>query len=46
VLVIEFAALVATLGLKRGLAQALSKTDRPHAHVVWDAMAVAFARRR
>ncbi|MEP9358878.1 lipopolysaccharide biosynthesis protein [Sphingomonas sp. KR3-1] len=41
VLVIEFAALVATLGLKRGLAQALSKTDRPHAHVVWDAMAVA-----
>ncbi|WP_373684355.1 lipopolysaccharide biosynthesis protein [Sphingomonas sp. R-74633] len=42
VLVIEFAALVATLGLKRGLAQALSKTERPHTHVVWDAMAVAF----
>jgi len=42
VLVIEFAALLATLGLKRGLAQALSRTDRPHAHVVWDAMAVAF----
>jgi O-antigen/teichoic acid export membrane protein len=41
VLVIEFVALVATLGLKRGLAQALSSTDRPHAHVVWDAMVVA-----
>lgn len=42
VLVIEFAALVATLGLKRGLAQALSVTDRPESHVVWDAMVVAF----
>ncbi|WP_294328455.1 oligosaccharide flippase family protein [uncultured Sphingomonas sp.] len=42
VLVVELAALVATLGLKRGLAQALSSTDRPHAHVVWDALAVAF----
>ncbi|WP_173426288.1 lipopolysaccharide biosynthesis protein [Sphingomonas hengshuiensis] len=41
VLVIEVAALFATLGLKRGLAQALSSTDRPHAHVVWDAMVVA-----
>jgi O-antigen/teichoic acid export membrane protein len=42
VLVVEFAAMLATLGLKRGLAQALTQTDRPHAHVVWDAMAVAF----
>ena len=42
VLVVEFAAMVATLGLKRGLAQALTKTDRPHVHVVWDAMVVAF----
>ena len=41
VVVVELAALAATLGLKRGLAQALSGTDRPHAHVVWDAMAVA-----
>jgi O-antigen/teichoic acid export membrane protein len=41
VLVIEVAALLATLGLKRGLAQALAGTDRPHAHVVWDAMVVA-----
>ena len=42
VVVVELAALVATLGLKRGLAQALSSADRPHACVVWDAMAVAF----
>lgn len=41
VLVVELAALLATLGLKRGLAQALSETDRPHAHVVWDAILVA-----
>ncbi|MEG3153232.1 lipopolysaccharide biosynthesis protein, partial [Sphingomonas sp. ZT3P38] len=42
VVVIELAALLATLGLKRGLAQALADTDRPHAHVVWDGMVVAF----
>ena len=41
VLAVEFAALVATLGLKRGLARALTDTDRPHAHVAWDAMLVA-----
>ena len=41
VVVVELAALAATLGLKRGLAQALSNADRPHACVVWDAMAVA-----
>jgi O-antigen/teichoic acid export membrane protein len=42
VVVVELAALLATLGLKRGLAQALSSTDRPHIHVVSDAMAVVF----
>ncbi len=42
VVVVEFAALVSTLGLKRGLAQALTSTDKPHVLVVWDAMAVAF----
>lgn len=42
VIVVEFAALLATLGLKRGLAAALAETERPHAHVVWDAMALAF----
>ena len=42
VVVVELAALLATLGLKRGLAQALSRSDRPQVCVVWDAMAVAF----
>ncbi|PWG02556.1 lipopolysaccharide biosynthesis protein [Sphingosinicella humi] len=42
VLIVEFAAQLATLGLKRGLAQQLSSTDKPHVHVVWDAMLVAF----
>ncbi len=42
VVVVELAALIATLGLKRGLAQALSSTGRPHVMVVWDALAVAF----
>ena len=42
VVVVELAALVATLGLKRGLAQALAQSERPHVCVVWDAMAVAF----
>ena len=42
VVVVELAALIATLGLKRGLAQALSTTDRPHGEVAWDALAVAF----
>ncbi|OYY79713.1 MAG: polysaccharide biosynthesis protein [Sphingomonas sp. 28-62-20] len=41
VVVVELAALLATLGMKRGLAQALSESDRPHAHVAWDALAVA-----
>lgn len=40
VVVVELAALLATLGLKRGLAQALSADDRPPAHVVWDALVV------
>jgi len=42
VVVVEFGALIATLGLKRGLAQALTATDRPHVDVAWDAMALAF----
>lgn len=41
VLAVEFAALLATLGLRRGLAQALTQAERPHVCVVWDAMAVA-----
>lgn len=42
VIVVEFAAQLSTLGLKRGLAEQLSKTDRPHVHVVWDAMLAGF----
>ncbi|MCY7339850.1 MAG: oligosaccharide flippase family protein [Sphingomonas bacterium] len=41
VLIVEFAAQLATLGLKRGLAQQLAKTDQPHVCVVWDALLVA-----
>jgi O-antigen/teichoic acid export membrane protein len=40
VIIVEFAAQLATLGLKRGLAEQLSGTDRPHVHVVWDALLV------
>ena len=42
IVVVELAALVATLGLKRGISQALIDADRPDSHVVWDAMVVAF----
>ncbi|HEX5181843.1 MAG TPA: oligosaccharide flippase family protein [Allosphingosinicella sp.] len=42
VIVIEFAAQIATLGLKRGLAQQLCNTDQPHVCVVLDAMVAAF----
>lgn len=41
ILVIEFAAQLATLGLKRGLAQQLATADRPHVCVVWDGLLVA-----
>ena len=38
VIVVEFAAQIATLGLKRGLAELLSKSERPANHIAWDAM--------
>jgi len=41
ILIVEFAAQLATLGLKRGLAEQLAKTDQPHTCVVWDALLVA-----
>jgi O-antigen/teichoic acid export membrane protein len=41
VLFAEAAALLATFGLKRGLAQALSTTDRPHVHIVFDCLVVS-----
>jgi O-antigen/teichoic acid export membrane protein len=40
-LVVELAAQLATLGLKRGLAVALARTEH-EAHVVWDAMVLAW----
>jgi O-antigen/teichoic acid export membrane protein len=43
VLIVEFAAQLATLGLKRGLAQQLSQSgdEADHPAIIWDAMAVA-----
>ena len=41
VLIVEFAAQLATLGLKRGLAQQLAHTDKPHVCVAWDSLIVA-----
>ncbi|AUW60050.1 polysaccharide biosynthesis protein [Sphingobium sp. SCG-1] len=40
ILVVEFAAQLATMGLKRGLAGELSGTERPHGHIVAEAMLV------
>ena len=41
VLAVEFVAQLATLGLRRGLAERLSHEDKPAAHVVADAMLVS-----
>jgi len=41
ILIVEFAAQIATLGLKRGLAEQLAQTDKPHVCVAWDALLVA-----
>jgi O-antigen/teichoic acid export membrane protein len=41
ILIVEFAAQLATLGLKRGLAQQLAHSDKPHACIAWDALVVA-----
>jgi O-antigen/teichoic acid export membrane protein len=43
VIVIEFAAQLATLGLKRGLAFQLSSEERDAAHITWDALLVVLA---
>ncbi len=40
-LVVEFVGQLAALGLRRGLAELLSRDDRPHAHIVADAMLAA-----
>ncbi len=41
ILIIELAAQLATLGLRRGLAEQLSRTERPHIHVVLDGLLVS-----
>jgi O-antigen/teichoic acid export membrane protein len=41
VLAVEFVAQLATLGLRRGLAERLSREDKPASHVVADAMLVS-----
>jgi len=42
ILIVEFAAQLATLGLKRGMAEQLAKTDRHPTHVVWDGILLSF----
>ena len=42
VIVVELGAQLATMGLKRGVAQQLATTDKPHVCVVWDGLASAF----
>ena len=42
VIIMELGAQLATMGLKRGLAQQLATTDKPHVCVVWDGLASAF----
>ncbi len=42
IIVIELAAQLATIGLKRGLAQQLANTDQPHVCVVFDGLLAAF----
>ena len=41
VLVVELAAQLATLGLKRGLAHQLAHSEQPHVCIAWDALLVA-----
>ena len=41
ILVVEFAAQLATLGLKRGLAEQLAHSEKPHSCIVADALIVA-----
>ena len=43
ILIIEFVAQLASLGLRRGLAELLAKDDRPHAHMIADALFAAMA---
>ncbi len=40
ILIVEFVAQLATMGLRRGLAELLSRDDRPHAHMVADGLLI------
>lgn len=42
IMIVELVAALATLGLKRGLAAELARSDRPQAHVVADAQVLAW----
>ena len=47
ILIVEFVAQIATLGLRRGLAEQLAETRRPHVHVIWDGLILSiFLKRR
>ena len=41
ILIVEFAAQLGSLGLRRGLAELLSRDDRPHAHIIADCLLAA-----
>lgn len=41
IIIVELGAQLATLGLRRGLAEQLTATTRPHAEIVWDGMLAA-----
>lgn len=42
ILAVEFVAQLATLGLRRGLAELISNGDRPHSHIVADGLLIGF----
>lgn len=42
ILAVEFIAQLATLGLRRGLAELLSQDDRPHSHIIADGLLIGF----
>ncbi|MBJ7388167.1 MAG: lipopolysaccharide biosynthesis protein [Sphingomonadaceae bacterium] len=41
ILIVEFAAQLGSLGLRRGLAELLARDDRPHAHIIADCLLAA-----
>lgn len=41
ILIVEFVAQLATMGLRRGLAELLARDDRPHSHMVADGLLIS-----